>query len=379
MSTRWYVLLGVALGLAVSAGILWVRGSRGRSGEAANGPLLSECDGTLRRLVIHYAAGSDDVVMPTYRSFLRQLPAEVEVCAVCPGDAEYQSLRAGVGPTACRLTPVIVGHPITSWSRDRWLALGPAPGQPTTLLYPRGEDGAAVWPDRLGDQRVAADLAAALAPDVRARLSELYFDGGDVSADGETAFVRPSVLLRNVQRTVTTRDELVASLSRLLGRRVVILDGAPDHHVAMYMMPVGGKTVLVGDPKLAEAALAESPGEAAAVASFLPDGPDFSEATAASFEAVAEHCRDAGYRVVRIPVVPGRDGRTYLTYVNAILDERDGRRTVYMPEYSFAGRLNDAARAVWGEVGYDVRPVECDGCARNFGTLHCLVNVMQRD
>jgi hypothetical protein len=378
MTRRYYVLLGVALGLAVSAGILWLRAGGNRP-EPTTGPVLSECDGALRRLVIHYTEGADEVVMPTYRGFLRQLPGGVEVCAVCASDAEFQQLRDGVGPTECRLTPVIVGHPITSWSRDRWLALGPSAGGPTTLLHPRGEDSAAVWPDRQGDQRVADDLAAALPSDVRARLSDLYFDGGDVSADGETAFVRPNVLLRNVQRTVASRDELIDSLSRLLKRRAVILDGAPDHHVAMYMMPVGEKTVLVGDPKLAQAVLAESPEEAEAVASFLPDGPDFSEASVASFEVVAGHCRDAGYRVVRIPVVPGRDGRTYLTYVNALLDQRDGRRTAYVPQYSFAGRLNEAARAVWEEVGYDVRPVECDGCARNFGTLHCLVNVLQRD
>ena len=38
-----------------------------------------------------------------------------------------------------------------------------------------------------------------------------------------------------------------------------------------------------------------------------------------------------------------------------------------------------AATQAWADLGYDVKPVECDGCARNFGTLHCLVNVMRRD
>jgi hypothetical protein len=378
MSTRFHVLLGIGLGLAVSAAVLSLHdGGRGRGPSA--GPLLSECDGSLRRLVIQYAAGADDAVLPTYRGFLRQLPAGVEVCVVSPTEDEFRALVRSVGPTECRMAPVIVGHPITSWARDRWLALNPAPGRPTTLLHSRAEDGAGVWPAREGDQRIADDLAEALAPEVRARQSDLYFDGGDVDADGETAFVRPNVLLRNVQRTVATRDELIASLSGLLGRRVVLLDGAPDHHVGMYLMPVGGRTVLVGDPKRAEALLSESPEEAAAVAAFLPDGPDFSDSSIASFEMVAERCRSAGYRVVRIPIVPGHDGRTYLTYVNGIIDERDGRRIFYMPEYSFAGRLNRAAAAVWNDLGYEVRPVECDGCARCFGTLHCLVNVLRRD
>ncbi len=380
MTTRSHIFLGIGLGLAVAAGVLDFTGvGRGRRAEPA-GPLLSECDGALRRLVIHYAGEADDeVVLPVYRSFLRQLPAGVEVCAICPDEATFAGLVDRVGPTDCRLKPVVVGHPITSWSRDRWLALGAVQGQTTTLFSPRAEDGADVWPARQGDQRVADDLAALLGPGVGSRRSPLYFDGGDFAADGETAFVRPAVLLRNIQRTVATRAELIERLTTDLGHRIVMLDGAPDHHVGMVMMPVGGRTVLVGDPLLAQGVLAGSEPEAAAVKAFLPGGPDFSEATAASFESVANHCRDAGYRVVRIPVVPGVDGRTYLTFVNGIMDERDGRRTSYMPAYSFTPTLTRAATATWNDLGFEVREVDCDSCARYFGTLHCLVNVLERD
>jgi hypothetical protein len=381
MISRIPILLGVALGLAISAGILYFS-HRGRADPAAPaaGSLLSECDGSLRRLVIQYAGADDDeVVGPTYQAFLSQLPAGVDVHVVCPDEAAFEALTHRVGPTACRLSPVVAGHPITSWARDRWLALCPAQGEGTTLLSPRAEDGADVWPARKGDQQVADDLAAALGPTVRTRRSDLFFDGGDFAADSETAFVRPSLLLRNLQRTVATRAELIDLLADTLKRRIVLLDGAPDHHVAMYLMPVGGRTVLVGDPKLGQEVLAGADGETAAVASYLPGGADFTEATRASFEAVAEQCRTAGYRVVRIPIVPGSDGRTYLTYVNCILDERDGRRIVYVPSYSFADHLNRAATAVWTELGYEVRPVSCDGCTRYFGTLHCLVNVLQRE
>jgi Porphyromonas-type peptidyl-arginine deiminase len=378
MPSRIHVLLGVALGLAVAFGVLaFYRG--GPDAPAPAGPLVSECDGALRRVAIHYADEADEDVVPTYRDFLRQLPAGVDVRVVCPSASAFDALVQRVGPTECQLTPVHVDHPITSWARDRWLALGPAGAGPTTLLCPRAEDGAAVWPARAGDQRVADDLAAALGPGVRAGRSDLYFDGGDFDADGETAFARPSILLRNIQRTAATREELIAALEGLLRKRVVVLEGAPDHHVGMYLMPVGDRTVLVGDPKLAEEVLARSPEEAAAVAAFLPGGSDFAAATCAHFEAVAEQCRAAGYRVARIPVVPGSDGRTYITYINAILDVRDGRRTVYMPSYTFAAGLNRAATEAWAGLGYEVKPVECDGCARNYGALHCLVNVMERD
>ena len=44
------------------------------------------------------------------------------------------------------------------------------------------------------------------------------------------------------------------------------------------------------------------------------------------------------------------------------MDVRDGRRTVYMPSYTFAAGLNRAAAAAWADLGYKVKPVECDGC-----------------
>ena len=33
---------------------------------------------------------------------------------------------------------------------------------------------------------------------------------------------------------------------------MILFDDAPDHHVGMYLMPVGDRTVLVGDPRLGE-------------------------------------------------------------------------------------------------------------------------------
>jgi N-dimethylarginine dimethylaminohydrolase len=377
-ASKRHVVLGVVLGLAISMGLLCVdHVSVGKSSMRA-GPLLSDCDGALRQAVIHYTPEVADVVIPTYRAFLRQLPAEVTVQAVCPDRKAYDDLLARVGATDCRLSPVIVGHPMTTWSRDRWLALGACGAESTLLLCPRREDGAAVWPAREGDERIAGDLAAALGSSVASRRSDLYFDGGDFAADGETVFVRPAVLFRNLQRTVESRQELLDQLAAMLKRRVVLFQDAPDHHLSMYMMPIGNHTVLLGDPRLAERLLAGSPARSA-VDDYLPGGPDFSEATAERFDAVAAQCQAAGYRVVRIPVAPGVDGRTYITYLNAILDERDGHHIVYMPTFGPADVLNRAAAEVWTGLGFEVRSVDCTASSRHFGALHCLVNILHRD
>ena len=382
MSARYRVLLGVVLGMAACVPVLSILDGTGSGGsglpEIVPGPLLSDCDGAIRELVIHYVGEAAEIVAPTYRDFLRQLSADVTVHVVCPDRRAFRDLCKRVGPTECELSAVVVDHPITCWSRDRWLALGTG-GQESScrLLRPRGEMGADTWPAREGDQRVADDLAAALGGRVTAVRSELLFDGGDFVADDETVFVTPDVLLRNLQRTVATREELVERLAAVLQRSVVLLRDAPDHHAGMYMMAVGDRTVLLGDPAAAEKTLAESP-ETDLASLCPPKGPDFSAATIARFDAVAKQCREAGYRVVRVPIVPGRDGRTYLTYLNAILEERDATRIVYMPVFGHVEPLNRAAEQVWSRLGYSVCRIDCDACHVHFGSLRCLVNVLRR-
>jgi hypothetical protein len=376
----WFrVPLGVVLGLAASAVVLAILpGGGAGQGHREHERLLSECDGAIRELVIHYVPEAADAIAPVYRDFLRQLPGDVLVHVVCRDRAAFDDLAARVSPTECSLKPVFVDHPITGWSRDRWLALRSAnDAGKTVLLCPQAENGEDVWPDRAGDRRVAGDLAAALRPKVSVLASGLYFDGGDVAADGETAFVTPAMPLRNIQRTVVNADEFRERLADALGRRVVLLHDAPDHHTAMYMVPVGNRTVLVGDPAWARRLLVEA-GRQREAADWFPGGPDFSDATIGRFNTVARQCQALGYRVVRIPVLPGCDGRTFLTYVNAIIDQREDRRIVYMPTFAFADELNQAAAQVWRSLGYEVRLVRCDACYRHFGTLHCLVNVLRR-
>jgi len=350
--------LGVLLGLAVGAAGLSLRDHAQSARMARNtGPLLPDCEGALRELVIHYVPAAAPIVERAYRDFLGQLPADVTVHVVCPDQAAFDHLVRRVGHVACTLSPVTVGHAMTCWSRDRWLAL--ASGDRITLLSPRAEEGAELWPAREGDSGVGEDLARILGRRVAAERSPLHFDGGDFVADAETAFVAPAVLARNLQRTVQTVEELQATLADVLRRRIVLLRDAPDHHAGMFMMAVGGRTVLVGDPSLARG---------------LVDCGEADEGTQRQFDSVAVACSAAGYRVVRIPIVPGRDGRTYLTYVNVILD----RRTVYMPIYAHVPALNEAAAATWRGLGYEVRVVDCTAVYPHFGSLRCFVNVLRR-
>lgn len=348
------IAIGLVLGLAGIPALFF------RDAPPRHGPLLSDCDGALEQIVIQYVPEAADIVTTTYRQFLGALPATVTVRVVCPDREAFDDFTRRMGTVACDLESVPTGHPMTTWARDRWLALSPGERESVLLLCPAGEAGEAVWPARAGDRRIAADLAAAL-PHVGARRSGLVFDGGDFVADAEAVFVSPRVAGRNPG---LTSGELRRRLSTMLARRVVLLRKAPDHHAGMYLMTAGHYTALVGDPSLARDLVGDE----------APNDPDWSAATQAMFDAVAETVAGAGYRVVRIPVVPGRDGRTWLTGLNVILDGR----TVYLPVFRGAERLNRASADAWRSLGFTVRPVDCTDTYRHFGSLRCLVNVLRR-
>jgi len=111
----------------------------------------------------------------------------------------------------------------------------------------------------------------------------------------------------------------------------------------------------------------------------LPIEADFGDATQRQFDFRRGHVPPPpATAVVPIPVVPGRDGRTYVTYVNAILDERDGRRVVYIAVYAPVPKLNAPPLPFWRGAGYDVRPVDCSDAYPHFGSLRCLVNLLCR-
>ncbi|MBX3460119.1 MAG: hypothetical protein KF696_09205 [Planctomycetes bacterium] len=366
--------LGVVLGLAAAIAVMPLLGGDKPKPQSTVGRTLSDCDGALHELVIQYTPGSADIVEAAYRDFLRQLPDAVTVHVVVRERADFDELARTVGATKCRLNPVVVTHDITCWARDRWLALHPAgESRAITVLSPQGEVGADSWPGRKGDEKVGESLSGAVA-DITAVRSELYFDGGDFVCDNETAFVTPNVRKRNLQVTVQTEAELIERLEQVLGLKVVLLKTELDHHAGMYMMTLGKRRVMVGDPRMTRALL--TPEQAASLP--LKGGPDFSDATAAKFDTVADQCRAAGYEVIRVPQAPGGDGRTYITYVNVILDERDGKRVTYMPNINGADVLNRAAAEVWQQAGYEVRPVNCTGCYTYFGSLRCLVSVLRR-
>src|SRR5690242_20495932 len=79
---------------------------------ASSTRLISECDGSLRSIVIQYTSQSK-FTLTAYRDFLTQLDSHVTVYVACPSDSDFQDFRQSLPPVNATLIPVIAGHPIT--------------------------------------------------------------------------------------------------------------------------------------------------------------------------------------------------------------------------------------------------------------------------
>ncbi len=163
------------------------------------------------------------------------------------------------------------------------------------------------------------------------------------------------------------------------GARILVVDDEPQiHRFLRPALEAAGYAVERADNGAEGLRLAKNHPAASALLAGA-GGADESAETQRMFDSVAQECLAAGYRVTRLPVLPGLDSRTWLSYGNVVIDNRDGRTLVYMPVYRGAEELNDAAEKLWRECGATVRPVDCTSTYTRFGSLHCLVSIMGRE
>ena len=164
----WHAIVGILAGIAVwwflphsaPAPVLRVPA----------GEILSESQGAMTILAVQYVPEAT-FVRETYRQFLRQLPGDVRVEVVCPDRAAYDDFVKQVGEVPCRLYPAISHHAMTTWARDRWIALWNREAAKTYLVAPRAEAGAENWPARAGDGLAATRLGDGRCPKSCRRLA----------------------------------------------------------------------------------------------------------------------------------------------------------------------------------------------------------------
>ena len=140
----------------------------------------------------------------------------------------------------------------------------------------------------------------------------------------------------------------------------------------MFVTPLDGKVILVGDPDAGLRLL--SPEDEAR----LPLPVDRNEVALSAFRRVAEELEAEGFELRPVPLVPLTDGLTYVTYNNSMLERReDGRLHAYVPVFGLRA-LDAAGRAAYEQADIVVHPIDVRRVYRFNGTIRCLVNVLRR-
>ncbi len=342
---------------------------------AAHARLAPDNDGALAELVLHFDPRAEAAAAPTYRDLLRALAPSVKVLVVVERAADFERFRALLATWRIaapdRVHPVVVGKPITTWSRDRFTLLERG-GRRVLLVRDRPAEGPAA---RQNDWLAPFALARAAGSEVEVERTPLLFDGGDLLATGQHVLATAVLLGRNRGGTLGDPHLLRRWLRATSGLEPILIgeepEDVPPHHICMVLTALGGRTILVGDPA---AGLALLPADAK-----LPLAVDRSEETTRRFERVAEVLTARGLRVVRVPLVPLSDGLTYLSYNNSIVERRpDGRLHAYVPQFGVPV-LDAAGRAAYQREGVVVHPIDAREIYVWNGSVRCLVNVLQRE
>jgi hypothetical protein len=385
-----FALAGIALGLAMTFTVLCLvpgRPAPRATPAALGGPPLAEVEGAITEVLFHFLPEMQDALRAPYTDFLGTLPARTRLVAIVPREGGAASLRPfldSIDPDLYGRTQVVpVPGPISPWSKDRALVLGPGTHLPiTTLLTPLAPP--AEWERRRNDWHTVATFAATREEYV-ARPVPLDFDAGDFAVTPRGVLVDANLITKNHARRVDSPRDLETLLEPLLGTDVIVIgtrDGdVPRHHLSMYMTPLGRNgdrdVVLVGDPRLARDVVTDQfvPGE------IDPDTgrllrADFSPTMIARHDRAAAALAQAGFEVVRIPTVPFLD-KTYMAYTNGIFGTWGARRIAWVPTFEVP-ELDRRAHAVYARLGWEVRPVRVRSVYAYHGTIGCLANVIAR-
>ena len=347
--------VGVAAGVVASTLLALVVGAVSAAPRVALVP--EDASGRLSRIAIHYTPAMDDRALPVWRQLFAALPKDVEVEVAVPAKRDFDRFVAEVG--AGNFHPVIVGHQITTWSRDRMAALA----NDSVLAPPRVATGSA---ERVGDWAVPF----AIARDVygnKPRIADLVFEGGDLAASTHRVFADVNLVTHNLGRGDASRAHLESVLDHTFSQDIVWLGDSvgdvPEHHIMMYMVPLDDTHALVGDVRTGLGAT-------------VPHSDDVAGDTA-RFDRVAHELEAKGIVVTRIPVTVLPGAGSYVTYTNAVFDRDAHGAVVYLPTYRQPA-LDAEATRIYEALGYRVVPIDVSTIYTLNGSLGCLVNVMAR-
>lgn len=345
--------------------------------------VLSDTDGTIREILLHYDGLLDDELRPVYEALFKTMPDDLHIRVLCStgvGTEQFMAQWAGLAAGASRELSVIeVDQPISIWPRDRYI-IRQAAEDPFWGIGYIPPDLPEYYYEKSNELKVFAQLGERrLMP--RVEKGDIHLEGGNIVANSRHAFIGVNVLDDNTLSFGVSA--FVRELKRLVGKPVFLVGNrdkdVPYDHVDMYLTPIDNSTVLLGSTRMALELLfsRSAPEEGMDGAAYLARNLDDSSQIGDQFEAVARQLRGAGYRVLRVPALVDQGRNWMITYNNVLIDNQGDTRTVYMPVYQIPA-LDRVASAIYCELGFRVVEVDVSAVHEWGGAVRCLVNVTQR-
>lgn len=231
----------------------------------------------------------------------------------------------------------------------------------------------------------------------RARLQELYQDPGRAQ-EIDDFYVKTTGRPVDEERKWEELPKLVFESE--FGKQAIVIARdceQPAFHIDMTTTPIGDNKFLIGDPSLAIAELRKlSPEERARVNQSMAEqagissGEDLVEKlieansnpdNQAAYDTTARELAEAGYEIERMPALMGL--RTtwsvpYLTYNNCMMENYQGTRKVYLPQYG-CDPLDQMAEKIYQQNGFEVVPLQMGAISKLEGAIRCSSYALERD
>jgi len=423
-------ILAVGL-IATAIALYWLgRGVERPKGTGAS--LLPDCTGTIGLVVCNVNSARRAALrnVELVNRIINALPPRIRV-VLALNDPTAFTVASNPWPERIEFLRLPAEISMTIWPQDPFVVLQDGPGRNQLLLSRTFE--------RAADREMAIELAGYLG--WKYKDSQLVFEGGNIVADEEFAFIGGNTIRHNAITLEQTEVEMVREFERELGRRVLVVGPVPQPigHVDMMLTPLGGRGLLLADPdwgaRLAEEELLHRPEVVEAferkcerfffghpsirylldrdgqtvtppeVVGMTRKAIEDSRTIAPGLDRLAAELSSYGYEVARVPFLftrseirqensrqatgqsnepsasepePYRPTYPEITYNNVLLETFSGRRIVYMPQYGWPA-LDEAGRKVWADLGYEVHPVEGFSISAMYGgSMRCCVKVLKR-
>jgi N-dimethylarginine dimethylaminohydrolase len=375
------VITGVTLSWLAATGL---RATSGGQWSTPSGRIVTAAGGSLDELAIQFHRGTGgDAFLAVYAQMFAAMTPDTTVWVVVT-DGEDEALFEAARrtwPPGPEVRYVRVGKPITNWARDRMAVLADDEGGAILVAPPAAHRGATA---RANDSEVPWALRRALGERGRVVKAPFAFEGGDLIADDAHVYAATPLFARNPTSSV---GALTKQIGALTGRTLVSLGDArhpaPDHHVGMFVTPVGDGVVAYADPALGSAILfGQEPPQTSDSSRFVSAGGaryaiDESYDTRARFARVESDLRAAGVTVVALPVIPTTTPYVWIGYDNVLMDRREDGLHVLMPVYGIEA-LDDHAADLYRGLGAEVHPIDVREIFHLGGTVRCLAAVLVR-